>query len=953
MLAEHRLMPAPERQYSQCLAQELFLKHLEEQAARIEAELAKKKPDAKAFPEIARSVTVQDGELLAQLNREFTFGKVARDIPLAEKKAKSLQTLIDKDRKEQMEVQEKQKLDVKYHLEVVQRGHQWKVQKLFLDTVVAPLNRNIEFFSSMESFGAGEMEMASARQNVKNMKKALLLSYRSNMVMQKQIKCSEDRKATSEKKIREHIKQQKQQYVKHQEVSAPPMAAIRRNPPPYSFVSRHTVSKDISEVFTQVMASSGRDAYQTFDTLSHEVSAGVFDLLAAEILRQREREAVWQDLQGVVEKAWTATPDARIATLLQAAPGTYIRAWILDTTRKVVWTKQKHPKLAAVETVVRKLDDDSQLARTFRARKLGLQRHVGKGAILSLGIPEVWRRELLFADEDGGSVEVVCIPIFHSEEMVGIVESMTCDHTSSIDVQIADQISVLVHAAVMMLKSMKDEEAISARQRYLLDVHTNSIPLGVSQAKSMLQVVMCVTAWLKHVFNACNVSIAVHMLDESVDVYGLTEQGYLDRRKKIDQRYLVQYGPYHPPLLWQPLEYEERAEPGFGSLVAEVLSHGKSVSYRGLVGKAYRHEVDCRLEHGSGALMPLERIHFFSVPLLKRGAVRRVDAVLQFWCLHPESANGDTGVYDPGWSSHRSVMEKLQDWAHELVERHWGLKENAFEALMKSALKNSSGKELTRGMTKEAKSAERMSRQRTGIVSISSRATSYGARAPRNEEEEEMVMRTKQKLLLDIFEALLNLAVKESLTTTKAVDTMRDNLEKKRFSVQHYIEMWLKRLIGREDPVVDSLQSAYEEVKDMTTMNFGDDEIQPQESDEEVVEYGDDYENIVGKTIRTVGGNKLRITREVWDDIALLQSSWRKFWKRAREKNMAKLSSEELRNVIESLSNVIPADRVPPLDALTDRGEFGQEALARRKNTTMGRPLTSSPTYNSSRAPSR
>merc|ERR1719473_1064532 len=109
------------------------------------------------------------------------------------------------------------------------------------------------------------------------------------------------------------------------------------------------------------MASSGREAYSTFDTLSNEASVGVFDLLASEILRQREREAVWQELQGVVEKAWTETPEKRIATLLQAAPGTYIRAWIIDQDRNVLWTKQKHPKMAHVETVVRRLDDESQL----------------------------------------------------------------------------------------------------------------------------------------------------------------------------------------------------------------------------------------------------------------------------------------------------------------------------------------------------------------------------------------------------------------------------------------------------------------------------------------------------------------------------------------------------------------------------------------------------------------
>ena len=51
------------------------------------------------------------------------------------------------------------------------------------------------------------------------------------------------------------------------------------------------------------MASNGRDAYMTFDSLTVEGYSGVFDLLAREILRQREREAVWKDLQDVLDRA--------------------------------------------------------------------------------------------------------------------------------------------------------------------------------------------------------------------------------------------------------------------------------------------------------------------------------------------------------------------------------------------------------------------------------------------------------------------------------------------------------------------------------------------------------------------------------------------------------------------------------------------------------------------------
>ena len=40
------------------------------------------------------------------------------------------------------------------------------------------------------------------------MKRALVLSHRSNMVMQKQIKCFDDRRHTSEKSIRAHVRKQ-------------------------------------------------------------------------------------------------------------------------------------------------------------------------------------------------------------------------------------------------------------------------------------------------------------------------------------------------------------------------------------------------------------------------------------------------------------------------------------------------------------------------------------------------------------------------------------------------------------------------------------------------------------------------------------------------------------------------------------------------------------------------
>jgi len=277
------------------------------------------------------------------------------------------------------------------------------------------------------------------------------------------------------------------------------------------------------------------------------------------------------------------------------------------------------------------------------------------------------------------------------------------------------------------------------------------------------------------------------------------------------------------------------------------------------------------------------------------------------------------------------VMAKLQDWAHELVEKHWGLKENAFEALMKSAMKNSGKKKDEAEGGKEAK-------QRTGFLKTTDIKVAHGffsrmPRAPKNEEEQEMIVQKKHETNAEIFKELIDMATERSLTTAKAVETMWDNLRKGRFTLGHYIEMWLKRLGGLDDPVTKLIQERYETNKDMTTMDFGDSSEDDGDDEEDVVEYGQEYDDIVGKTVRTIEGRKLRVTREVWDSLNLVQSSWKKFWKRAKEKNTAKLSTEELRNLIAGMSNVIPHDKVPALDSFTERGEFGAEAMARRRST--------------------
>merc|ERR1719313_2674637 len=97
----------------------------------------------------------------------------------------------------------------------------------------------------------------------------------------------------------------------------------------------------------------------------------------------------------------------------------------------------------------------------------------------------------------------------------------------------------------------------------------------------------------------------------------------------------------------------------------------------------------------------------------------------------------------------------------------------------------------------------------------------------------------------------------------------------------------------------------------MTVMVFADDE-KAAEQEEEVSE-NDDFAEVVGKTItiRAAGGVKLKVTAEVYDATRLIQGHWRKFW---RKKGRA---------LIEHLPAVIPVDKVPALDAFTDRGEMG------------------------------
>merc|ERR1719443_332471 len=111
-------------------------------------------------------------------------------------------------------------------------------------------------------------------------------------------------------------------------------------------------------------------------------------------------------------------------------------------------------------------------------------------------------------------------------------------------------------------------------------------------------------------------------------------------------------------------------------------------------------------------------------------------------------------------------------------------------------------------------------------------------------------------MFFDIFETLVGMALAKSLTTVKAIETMHEHIRKGRFPASHYVEMWLKRLGGAENPELTRLVAQFEEASSMVMMVFADDEKAAEVSE------NDDFVEVVGKTItiRAAGGLKLKVT---------------------------------------------------------------------------------------------
>jgi hypothetical protein len=183
------------------------------------------------------------------------------------------------------------------------------------------------------------------------------------------------------------------------------------------------------------------------------------------------------------------------------------------------------------------------------------------------------------------------------------------------------------------------------------------------------------------------------------------------------------------------------------------------------------------------------------------------------------------------------------------------------------------------------------------------------------------------KVALDFFEKLIDIALERALTTERARETMNENVRKGRYTVEYYVDLWLKRLGGDKDAVIEPLVTKYRDDMEIAWMIF-DVEVEPIDSFSEESGPPDlDYESLVGKSIRTAEGLRLRITAEVWENTVYLQTAWRKFVRQTKSKRAGRLSSELLRKCIDEISDVLPADNVPALDALHSVASLGPKLV--------------------------
>ena len=94
--------------------------------------------------------------------------------------------------------------------------------------------------------------------------------------------------------------------------------------------------------------------------------------------------------------------------------------------------------------------------------------------------------------------------------------------------------------------------------------------------------------------------------------------------------------------------------------------------------------------------------------------------------------------------AHQSVLARLQEWAHELVCKYWRVKENAFEALVQSAMKKS-------GVANDAPRPPRGLRSQgaRNALKRGPAAKALLGRAPRTDEERELVRLQKMEVEIE------------------------------------------------------------------------------------------------------------------------------------------------------------------------------------------------------------
>merc|ERR1719321_1821552 len=152
---------------------------------------------------------------------------------------------------------------------------------------------------------------------------------------------------------------------------------------------------------------------------------------------------------------------------------------------------------------------------------------------------------------------------------------------------------MLLYANLNRMRSAHNLRCVAARRKFMMDLSTGSVPLGPSTARTPRHVVLLVKAWLQQLFNAAEVSLCVHKKNKSVVRYIIGQDGSWVAQK-LGKKALSQYAPSNAGLFVPaPLEYECRAKPGYGPVVAECFGTAKMSFYTEASTHGYNEDADC------------------------------------------------------------------------------------------------------------------------------------------------------------------------------------------------------------------------------------------------------------------------------------------------------------------------------------------------------------------------